>query len=73
MAAGVAPIERIYSGSAGLAGDAVLSFMRALCAVSQEELHPSEPGELGRQQLEMVMLGSDRIRRFGTIGLLLAA
>lgn len=42
---GVAPIERVYSGSAGLAGDAVLSFMRALCAVSQEELHPTEPGE----------------------------
>lgn len=37
--AGAGPVESIYSGSATLNGDAVLSFFRALCAVSQEELH----------------------------------
>jgi Sec7-like guanine-nucleotide exchange factor len=37
----VAAVERLYSNSASLHGDAVVSFMRALCAVSQEELHPT--------------------------------
>lgn len=26
-------------------GDAVVTFMRALCAASQEELHPTVPGQ----------------------------
>ena len=42
--AGAAPIERVFTNSAALGGDAVLSFMRALCAVSQEELHPLPGG-----------------------------
>ncbi|EFN53507.1 hypothetical protein CHLNCDRAFT_13798, partial [Chlorella variabilis] len=47
----VAAIERLYTNSASLHGDAVLSFMRALCAVSQEELHPNQPGERPRVTL----------------------
>jgi hypothetical protein len=43
--AGATPIERVYSNSASLPGDAVLTFMRALCAVSQEELSPGKQGE----------------------------
>lgn len=31
-------VERVYTRSAGLDGEAVVVFMRALCAVSQEEL-----------------------------------
>lgn len=38
--AGANPIDACYSSSSSLDGDAVLSFMRALCAVSQEELTP---------------------------------
>lgn len=41
---GTAPVDRVYANSAGLPGDAVVTFMRALCAVSQEELVPGRPG-----------------------------
>ncbi|KAF8064597.1 BIG3 [Scenedesmus sp. PABB004] len=48
-AAGAAELERAYARSASLDGDAVVVFMRALCAVSQEELEsgggaPASPG-----------------------------
>jgi Sec7-like guanine-nucleotide exchange factor len=36
--AGAVALERTYTRSSGLDGDAVIVFMRALCAVSQEEL-----------------------------------
>ena len=34
--------------SRSLSGDAIVIFMRALCAVSQEELMPAYPGEPAR-------------------------
>lgn len=37
--------------SSVLNGDAVVIFMRALCAVSQEELMPASPEEPARYQL----------------------
>lgn len=43
---GVAAIERLVTNSGALHGDAVLCFTRALCAVSQEELHPQGTGGL---------------------------
>jgi len=42
--AGALPIERIFTESDKLNGEAVLTFFRALCAVSQEELDPGVPG-----------------------------
>lgn len=42
--AGATPVERVFSNSANLSGDAVVTFMRALCAVSQEELSPGKSG-----------------------------
>jgi len=50
--AGANPIDACYSGSSSLDGDAVLSFMRALCAVSQEELTP--PPHQGRPSVHML-------------------
>lgn len=47
--AGAGPIERVFANSTSLGGDAVLSFVRALCAVSQEELNPTVPGVRGRE------------------------
>ncbi len=41
-------IERLYMCSGVLNGDAVVVFMRALCAVSQEELVPASPEEPAR-------------------------
>ena len=41
-------IERLYSSSAGMSGDAVVIFVRALCAVSQEELVPADLQEPAR-------------------------
>jgi hypothetical protein len=41
-------IERLYGSSAGLSGDAVVIFVRALCAVSQEELVPANMQEPAR-------------------------
>ena len=41
-------IEKVYMSSRSLDGDAVVIFMRALCAVSQEELMPANPEEPAR-------------------------
>ena len=41
-------VEKVYARSASLNGDAVVIFVRALCAVSQEELVPVRPGEAPR-------------------------
>ena len=41
-------IEKVYMSSSSLSGDAVIIFMRALCAVSQEELMPANPDEPAR-------------------------
>ena len=41
-------IEKVYMSSSKLSGDAVVIFMRALCAVSQEELMPANPDESAR-------------------------
>ncbi len=41
-------IEKVYMSSRKLDGDAVVIFMRALCAVSQEELMPANPEEPAR-------------------------
>ena len=41
-------IEQVYSRSADLSGDAVVVFVRALCAVSQEELAPADPDQPAR-------------------------
>ena len=41
-------VERVFARSATLDGDAVVVFVRALCAVSQEELVPDAPGEPAR-------------------------
>lgn len=38
-------IEQVYSCSASLSGDAVVIFVRALCAVSQEELVTADADE----------------------------
>ncbi|KAK9904753.1 hypothetical protein WJX75_001787 [Coccomyxa subellipsoidea] len=45
---GRSDIERLYMCSSVLNGDAVVIFMRALCAVSQEELMPASPEEPAR-------------------------
>ena len=41
-------IEKVYMSSRSLSGDAIVIFMRALCAVSQEELLPANPEEPAR-------------------------
>lgn len=41
-------VERLYGGSGALNGDAVVIFIRALCAVSQEELVPADALEPAR-------------------------
>lgn len=41
-------IERVFSSSSSLNGDAVVIFVRALCAVSQEELVPADPEQPAR-------------------------
>ena len=41
-------VEQVFARSASLNGDAVVIFVRALCAVSQEELVPVRPGEAPR-------------------------
>ena len=45
---GAAAIEQVYNCSSSLNGEAVLVFVRALCAVSQEELNPAQPSEAPR-------------------------
>lgn len=41
-------IEQVYACSSSLNGDAVVVFVRALCAVSQEELAPTDAGQPAR-------------------------
>lgn len=41
-------IEQVYACSSSLSGDAVVVFVRALCAVSQEELAPADPDQPAR-------------------------
>lgn len=72
VTAGAGPIDAIFGNSASLDGDAVLTFARALCAVSQEELDsfatPSiSPQGASRVYLlqrlvEFAFLNMDRIR-----------
>ncbi len=52
---GLASVERVFSHSAALDGDAVVVFMRALCAVSQEELDPPQGGSPRCARLERWM------------------
>jgi brefeldin A-inhibited guanine nucleotide-exchange protein len=61
---GQAAIGRVYSRSAGLDGDAVVVFMRALCAVSQEELEaPGGPRLHSLQKVvECAFMNMGRIR-----------
>jgi len=48
---GALPIEKIFTECDKLDGEAVLTFFRALCAVSQEELDPGVPGALPKVYL----------------------
>jgi hypothetical protein len=61
---GQAAVARVYARSAGLDGDAVVIFMRALCAVSQEELEsPSGPRLHSLQKVvECAFMNMGRIR-----------
>lgn len=64
---GAGLIDRTFAHSARLDGDAVLTFMRALCAASQEELDPGVPGAPPRVYLlnrvvECAFANGDRIR-----------
>ncbi len=45
---GAEALERVYSRSVALSGDAVVVFFRALAAVSQEELAPEDATEAPR-------------------------
>ncbi|KAL3134912.1 hypothetical protein ABBQ32_007876 [Trebouxia sp. C0010 RCD-2024] len=45
---GAGAIDQVYACSSSLNGEAVLVFVRALCAVSQEELNPSQPADIPR-------------------------
>ena len=47
-------IEQVYARSARLNGDSVVVFVRALCAVSQEELVPGNPGEPARLAISAI-------------------
>ncbi len=66
--AGALPIEKIFNESGKLDGEAVLTFFRALCAVSQEELDPVQvPGAtpkvyLLQKLIQVALINTDRIR-----------
>ena len=45
---GAGAIDQVYACSGSLNGEAVLVFVRALCAVSQEELNPAQPTDIPR-------------------------
>lgn len=45
---GAGAIDKVYACSSSLNGEAVLVFVRALCAVSQEELNPPQPADIPR-------------------------
>ena len=49
-------VEKVYERSGSLNGDAVVIFVRALAAVSQEELVPVRPGEAPRRALTRIWL-----------------
>ena len=48
MGPGAGAIDQVYACSGSLNGEAVLVFVRALCAVSQEELNPPHPTDIPR-------------------------
>ncbi|KAL4515001.1 hypothetical protein Ndes2526B_g03682 [Nannochloris sp. 'desiccata'] len=65
--AGALPIDRIFTESDKLDGEAILTFFRALCAVSQEELDPGVPGAVPKVYLlqrlvECAARNTERIR-----------
>lgn len=45
---GASAIDQVYACSGSLNGEAVLVFVRALCAVSQEELNPAQASDIPR-------------------------
>ena len=45
---GASAIDQVYACSGSLNGEAVLVFVRALCAVSQEELNPAQATDIPR-------------------------
>lgn len=47
---GKAEIQKVFTRSADLNGDAVIIFVRALCAISQEELVPENPSDPPRSE-----------------------
>lgn len=59
-------IEKIFTNSIELDGESILTFLRALCAISQEELEPSDgsPAKLYLLQrlVECAYFNSSRIR-----------
>ncbi len=59
-------IEKIFTNSVELDGESILTFLRALCAISQEELEPSDgsPAKLYLLQrlVECAYFNSGRIR-----------
>ena len=63
---GASSIEKIFSNSIELDGESILTFLRALCAISQEELEPADgsPAKLYLLQrvVECAYFNSNRIR-----------
>ena len=63
---GAALIEKIFTNSIELDGESILTFIRALCAISQEELEPTDgsPAKLYLLQrvVECAYFNSGRIR-----------
>ncbi len=63
---GASGIEKIFSNSVELDGESILTFLRALCAISQEELEPVDgsPAKLYLLQrvVECAYFNSSRIR-----------
>ena len=51
MGPGASAIDQVYACSGSLNGEAVLVFVRALCAVSQEELNPAQATDIPRWTL----------------------
>ena len=51
-------IEQVFARSADLNGDAVIVFVRALCAISQEELVPEDPANPPRSSHSKILIES---------------
>ena len=51
-------IEQVFARSADLNGDAVIVFVRALCAISQEELVPEDPADPPRSSHSKILIES---------------